>query len=390
MASIERRKTSKGELRWEVRYRAPDGTERSVTKKTRKEAETVAATAEADKARGSWIDPRSASLTFREVAQRWLASNPNKRPTTQATDDLVLRVHILPTLGGRRIGTITRNDLQGLVNTWAPTAAPRTVRRRFGVLSSVFIFASESDWIARSPARGIKLPAIGGTRSRNLDADQVAAIAEHTAADYRAMVWLGAILGLRWSEVAGLRVGRLDLLRRTVTVEEAVTRDAKGRPVFTAPKSNAGARTLAMPESLADVLAAHLAQRGATAADADQLVFPAPEGGPLHYANWRRRVWQPACIAAGVGQVTKNAETKREHYSGAGFHDLRRANATSLVLAGVDLKTAQTRLGHSDPRLTLAVYAQATSDADKAAAEALGVHFWGLARDARGIADTAT
>ncbi len=37
-----------------------------------------------------------------------------------------------------------------------------------------------------------------------------------------------------------------------------------------------------------------------------------------------------------------------------------RAHATGMVLEHVDLKTAQTRLGHSDPRLTLAVYAQTT------------------------------
>jgi integrase len=53
---------------------------------------------------------------------------------------------------------------------------------------------------------------------------------------------------------------------------------------------------------------------------------------------------------------------------GLGFHDLRRLNATVLVAEGVDVKTAQSRLGHSDPRLTLAVYAQATDDADRAAA----------------------
>lgn len=44
-------------------------------------------------------------------------------------------------------------------------------------------------------------------------------------------------------------------------------------------------------------------------------------------------------------------------------------NATALVAEGVHLKTAQTRLGHSDPRLTLAIYAQATSEGDRAAAD---------------------
>jgi len=43
--------------------------------------------------------------------------------------------------------------------------------------------------------------------------------------------------------------------------------------------------------------------------------------------------------------------------AGAGFYNLRRLNATSLVVEGIDVKTAQTRLGHADPRTTLAVYA---------------------------------
>jgi len=56
----------------------------------------------------------------------------------------------------------------------------------------------------------------------------------------------------------------------------------------------------------------------------------------------------------------------------------------------VDLKTAQTRLGHSDPRLTIGLYAQVTTEADKAAAEALGDRFSGLSRDPRGIGNAAT
>lgn len=78
-------------------------------------------------------------------------------------------------------------------------------------------------------------------------------------------------------------------------------------------------------------LADHLARRGLTGADSTELVFTAPQGGPLDYAHFRRRVWDPATVKAGV--------------DGLEFHDLRRANATALVLEHVDLKTAQTRLG---------------------------------------------
>jgi integrase len=111
------------------------------------------------------------------------------------------------------------------------------------------------------------------------------------------------------------------------------------------------------------MLAVHLSAMGLTGADGDRLVFTSPDGQPIDYSNWRRRVWLPAVEAAGL--------------AGAGFHDLRRTNATQLVVAGVDVKTVQTRLGHADPRLTLAVYAQAVRDADRDAAARLDERFFG-------------
>jgi integrase len=165
-------------------------------------------------------------------------------------------------------------------------------------------------------------------------------------------------------ECAGLRVGRIDFLRSTLVVAEQITRGTGGRHISGPPKSQAGRRTLAMPAALAVMLTEHLARRGLTGADTDALVFVSEQGGPLHYERWRRRVWLPATLNAGLNGLT--------------FHDLRRTNATALVLDGVDLKTAQTRLGHSDPRLTLAVYAQATSEADRAAANALGRRFFSM------------
>lgn len=50
------------------------------------------------------------------------------------------------------------------------------------------------------------------------------------------MVYLAAVLGLQWGECAGLRVGAIDFLNRTVTVESQVTRGLKGRMVTGSPE----------------------------------------------------------------------------------------------------------------------------------------------------------
>lgn len=355
---IAKRSTRQG-VRYDVRLRGPDGREYSRTFRTKREAETFEAIERASRSRGAWLDPRRAETTFGDIALAWLDSNPGKRGGAWARDESAIRLHLLPTLASRPIGSVTPADVQGLVNQWvAAGLAPRTVRRQYGALRSILNHAVSVDYISRTPCRSIKLPAVEPLARPVLTADGLAVLAEAHPARYRPMVHLGAVLGLRWGEVAGLRVGRVDFLARTLTVAEQRTRGRRGAMIDGPPKSDAGYRTLSVPAPLMDVLAEHLAERGLTGADQDAHVVVGATGEPLEYSGWRRRVWLPACRTAAL--------------DGLGFHDLRRANATALVAEGVDLKTAQTRMGHSDVRLTLAIYAQATTEADRSAADALG------------------
>lgn len=57
------------------------------------------------------------------------------------------------------------------------------------------------------------------------------------------------------------------------------------------------------------------------------------------------------------------------------FHDLKHTAGTALLEEGVNIKTARSVLGHANPRTTLAVYAQATKQADREATERLGQRF---------------
>ncbi len=332
-----------------------------VTFTTRDAARIFLDTVNADLNRGLWIDPAGGEMTVAELSELWLAANPTKRATTKATDEIALRVHVIPTLGGFEIAKVKPPDLHTLVAKWSAMSAPRTVRRQYGTLRAIFTFAVECEWLARTPCRAVKLPSVSSTRRHALTPDAVAAIARATQPRYRPMVWLGAVLGLRWSEAAGLRVGRLDSLQWTLTVAEAVTRDAHGNPVLSPPKSDAGCRTLAIPPALADLLAEHMASCELSASDEERFLFETRGGQPFRYSNWRRSVWVPAVVAAGHPQ--------------AGFHDLRRASATALVTRGIDVKTVQARLGHSDPRLKLQIYAQVVREAEVKAAAALAEHF---------------
>lgn len=123
------------------------------------------------------------------------------------------------------------------------------------------------------------------------------------------------------------------------------------------------------------MLAAHVEARGLTVADRDAPLFTAPGGGVLRHTNWLRRIWYPATIAAGLGRMVEVAATGRRRYEGLGFHHLRRASATGPVATGVDVKTAQAMLGHTDARVTLELYPQAVTEQQKAAADAMAARF---------------
>jgi integrase len=362
-----------GKTVYDVRLRDPQGKVYNRTFPNRKAAERFEAAERTDRARGTWIDPRFANMTVAELGERWLAANPAKRSGTRARDSSIIRVKINPTLGSRPIGSVPQPDVQGLVSAWAKTAAPRTVRRQYGVLRAIFAYAVAAEFLVRSPCRDINLPEVVPLRRAMPTPDQLAALAdelEHRGANAgAAMLWTAVLTGLRWGEVAGLRVGSLDLLRGELRVVEQRTRDLEGDGVTAEPKSAAGVRTLSIPPELVDLLAGHMAAGGLTAAEQGALVFTGERGGPLNYSHWRGRVWEPACQRAGLAGLT--------------FHDLRRANATGMVAEGVDLKTAQTRFGHSDPRLTIGLYAQAVSEADRQAAAGLAARF--LPRDGRAM-----
>jgi integrase len=359
--SIHRRVRKDGSPVYDVRLRNAAGQVYTRTFRTKKAADAYQARERADRSRGVWLDPVNGATPFAELAAHWLASNPGKRPSGWARDESIIRCHLLQALGSRPIASITPADIHRLVMAWTARLAPRTVKRQYGVLRAIFRAAVETDLLRRSPCRGVKLPAAPHVDRHIVTADELAALADALGPDYGPMACLGAVLGLRWGECAGLRVGRLDFLRSTIMVAEQISRGAHGRRVSGPPKSDAGRRTLAAPELLMAMLAEILVRRRLTGADSDAYVFASPDAEPLEYSNFRYRHWLPACEAAGL--------------KGLQFHDLRRANATGLVAEGVDLKTAQSRLGHSDPRLTLAIYAQKTTEADRQAADLLASRF---------------
>lgn len=333
---------------WLVRFRGSDGREVSKAFKRKVDADRWLAAQETDRDRGIWADPRSGKATFAEQAERWRDGRHGLRPTTLARDEQILKTLVLPAFADRQLSGITSEQVEkwiaGLV---AKGYSPSTIHKASQILSGVLRSALRARRIAVNPAAGLSLPSIERHERSFLTADQIHAIADAIDARYRAMVLLGGFAGLRFGEVCGLRGSSFGVGMRSVTVTETVS-DVRGEPVIGPPKTRASIRTVALPAFLADEL---------PVTGKDELMFPAPEGGPIRATNWRRRYWAPAVKSAGLEGVT--------------FHSLRHSQGALLVEQGEHPLVVARRLGHTSVRTVLDVYGHVFENIDTEAAARL-------------------
>ena len=165
------------------------------------------------------------------------------------------------------------------------------------------------------------------------------------------MVYVAAVLGLRWSEVIGLRAGRVHFLRRSVAVERTLA-EVEGEMMDAPPKSTASARPVSAPVELLELLAAHIARTDRSGAE--ELLFAGPEGGPPR-GNFRNRVWLPAVKAAGLGGLT--------------FHGLRHSSVGFLIQQGAHPAVIQQPIRHASSRTSADVYGAVLPSVDRALAD---------------------
>ena len=151
--------------------------------------------------------------------------------------------------------------------------------------------------------------------------------------NYREIVYVLAYGGLRWAEAAGLRKGRVDLLRSRLHIVETIS-EVNGKLHVVPPKSYAR-RYVKLPRFVTEALAP------LCAGDPDELVFTAQRGGPLR-THFRQSVWLPA-LRSLDGRVPSNLTP----------HHLRHTCASILIAHGASVKAVQTQLGHSKPMTTV-------------------------------------
>lgn len=288
---------------------------------------------------GEWRDPALGRITVERWTAFYLRGATHKRASTLKRDRHVINAYLLPAIGDVPLALVRPLDIRRIIDPLASTLEPSTIRGIYGVIAAVFRAAVEADVIVASPCRGVKRPTEHPKPKRFLTAAQLSVLAGAIQPSYSAFVIVGGVLGLRFSELAGLQVGDIDFLRRRLTVSRTVA-EIGGRLSVEDVKSPSSRRTLALPPFVVASLAEHLRQAGTS--DRDAFVFQSPRGGPLRYSAFHRRVWVPAVRAAGL--------------DGFRIHGLRHSAAGLMISADAHPRVIQQRLGHSSITTTMNVY----------------------------------
>jgi len=183
--------------------------------------------------------------------------------------------------------------------------------------------------------------------------------------DWDLLVRFLAYTGLRWGEVAALRIARIDLDRQRAVVAESVS-PVKGVLTWGATKGHER-REVAIPQFLVPALEAAIRGRAP-----DELVFTGPRGGVLRAQTFQRAALVPAAEEMGLC-IRKIKDGRPVHVSRDGVdapvytkhfhpHEFRHTAASLAIAAGADVKVVQRMLGHKSATMTLDLYGHLFAD----------------------------
>jgi len=424
-----------GKPRYTAVYLDLRGSERSAgTFASERAANKAWQNAEVELRQGRVGDPARGRQTFRRyVEEKWLP-NHVLEPTTREKYTYYLAAHILPALGPMRMADIFPEHIREWI-TWMQNEGQSAWTIQYcktSILSSIFTTALNDQVTYIHPCRGVKIPTVPAAVRTIITPEQFDVVyGALPDADAQLLVETAIESGLRWGELAELRVRDLDLPTRMLTVSRKVIEVNRqfhpdgGRFLVKPYPKDKEYRRLKLSTQITAKVAAHIkagdlgpdsllfARRPAPPAPLRVVIDPASLGftepnpagrryrhgtlsaynaGPCRCPHCRRAFADYRArrrAARGASPRPVRAVDRDEHIGRnwfrrmvwrpacetAGltdlphFHDLRHSHASWLLAGGADLQVVKERLGHASI-MTTQRYLHTLPEADETAVEA--------------------
>jgi integrase len=200
---------------------------------SRKDADRAWQAVEAAFAAGRPTDPRRGRITFQHYVDKVWFPNHVLEPSTRQSYHYVITKHLMPTFGKMRMGDI----LPAHVREWvtervAAGMTPANIRHSKIVLSAIFTTALNDLVIGLHPCKGVKSPTVAVKEYRILTPEEFDRLYDVLPSDAGQLLIETLIdSGLRWGELAELRVRDIHRPSGIVTVSRSVVEvDPKFHP----------------------------------------------------------------------------------------------------------------------------------------------------------------
>ena len=275
----------------------------------------------------SLIGKAEKGMTLRKAMDAYCKSRSHVLSPSTYKEYIRYSRYVFIDIQGKDIQDITNEMVQAEVNKAAIDKSPKTVRNYYGFFSTVMKAYSDKRYAIRLPQKvktSVFIP----------NEEQIVTLLNKVrGTSLELPVLLGCKCGLRRSEISALTYDDFDFKNKTVTISKAMVKGSEEKYVLKQPKSFAGYRTVAVPDSVLKIVM----QRK-------------KEGKDLLTINSNS-------ISHKFNMLVKKIDME-----GFRFHNLRHYYATRLLELNIPNKYAMEMLGHSTEYMLREVYQHIRKD----------------------------
>lgn len=277
------------------------------------------------------------TVYFKDYAEKWLATKEQRSIKTYEMYENILYKH-LESLFDTPLDMIRQSDIQYIVSINANH--PRICEQIVLTLRQIFDMAVDDDILTKNPCRNIEMPRHLKEEKRILTEKERELIknAEGLNELQRAYIHILYGTGVRPAEACALTWNDVDFENNTITINKALQFTNSRIASVGLPKTDKSVRTLPV---LPFVMASISALKATGVYLPTQTILGA-EKGVLRTRSAYRNIFDTAMRKLGLSDITP--------------YMFRHNFCSMCFFNGVDIKSCQALMGHSDTKMILSTY----------------------------------
>lgn len=340
----------------------PDGTRKmkTVYGRTIKEVEKKERDIKTQIETGTFI---SKDITFSEWADEWMATyktglahNTTKRYVS------ILETHLKPSIGDMQLSSVRLIHIQKIING-LDGYSTSTLKKVKETVHQMYEAAIANEIAIKDPTFGLVIKKKDSPERQPISDIDIARIHDfYKEIDAGVFVMTLLYTGMRRGEIAALTWDDVDFENSVIHINKAAT-FKENQQIVKEPKTKTGIRDIPMLDVIRDVLLDHREKY--------KISYGDDLRGRNVFLNSLGHKHSEHSLANQWNKFMSDYKNRYGCETRFGMHQLRHTFCTMLYNAGVDIKTAQNVLGHSNVSITLSVYTHLEEKTKKVSIEKL-------------------